>query len=614
MFDGSTNKWRNIIGIVENITEFSKNLTNIITGLNQSEIDDKDLKKISDQLFKFYKGKNFVAFCKTWEKLFSFTILTNQEKEGARFFFDVQETILKITKFFPEENIKNQDCGIKNTPQINEGILKKLKNNLFEYLLIAISIPVGLLGNDKDIYLEKHNEESFRRYSFARDSHSQSEKISNYAKKFRQSNLIKHNYVAYPLINYTNYESSLIEWDRFETRFTEKSFKLNLKKLELSPRFIHFDEYFLFQFLKQVLHGDKIKLDSLEEDYNEISHVNKNFPISIRKNKELSYSDHDDIIEVIEHCVPKKYSMHSEKPTGKIKVGVANIKIADDDVNRSYHQNEKPNLTFKRQKELFSIINQAKKRSCDLLVLPELSIPYRWLPFLVKYARNHQMALIFGMEYWIVKKEESVANNFIVSALPVKNKEKYKTCCLSIRCKNHFAPREIENLKEQKLVIPENKCSRYDLFKWRGCQFSIYNCYEVSDIKHRAIFRSELDLLIACVLNKDTNYFSSIVESVVKDLHCYVIQVNCSEFGDSRIVQPTRKDRMDILRVSGGDDNTILTAELNIGKLRKFQSLDYPAQLVSHPLASTDDDRFKPTPPGFNRNKVKKRGSCPYVK
>ena len=606
LFDGSTNKWRNIIGIVENVTELSKNLTNIITGLTQSKVDKDNLIKISDQLLKFYKGKNFISFCRTWEKLFSFTILTNQEKEGTIFFYDVQETIFKISKFFPEVDNKSQDCQLGNTPEIHQKILIKLKADLAEYLLLAISIPVGLLGNDEKIFLDILEDECYFRYGFSKDPRSDSDIISKMAKKFRSSNLIKHNYIAYPLINYTNYDSSLIKWDRFEEKFTQRTYKLNPKKIEYSPRFIHFDEYYLYQFLKYVLHGDKIEFDTLEKNYNKISHVYDHFPLSIRKNHELSFTDHSEKIEVIEHCVPKKYSMLDKRPSGKIKVGVANIKISDEDFDHSYHKGENPNLSFKRQQELFSILNQAKKRKCDLLVLPESSVPYRWLPFFVRYARNHQIALIFGMEYWIVKKETNVANNFIVAALPVKNKDKYKTCCLSIRCKNHYAPKEIEKLSEQELTIPEKKTSRYDLFKWRGCQFSIYNCYEISDIKHRAIFRSELDLLVACVLNKDINYFSSIVESVVKDLHCYVVQVNCSEFGDSRIVQPTKNERLNILRVSGGDDPTILTAELDIQKLREFQLLEYPAQI--HHV--DNDKKFKPNPPGFNKNKIKKRSLC----
>jgi hypothetical protein len=374
------------------------------------------------------------------------------------------------------------------------------------------------------------------------------------------------------------------------------------KKIDYSPRFIHFDEYYLFQFLKFVLNGDKINFSGLEDSYRNVSYIREEqFPISIQKNNELSISDGNEKIDIIEYCIPKKHSMIAEMPTGKLKVGVANIKITLEDINSSYHPLKKPNLDFERQKRIFSLLNQAKKGKCDLLVLPELSIPYRWLPFMVKYARNHQMAIVFGMEYWIVKSPNPVANNFIVAALPIKNNDEYKTCCLSIRCKNHYAPKEKEDLERAGLSEPVKENYRYDLFKWRGCQFSIYNCYEVADIKHRAIFRSELDLLVACVLNKDTNYFSSIVESVVKDLHCYVVQVNCSDYGDSRIVQPTKKDRMDILRVSGGDNNTILTAELDINKLRHFQSLGY----------SITDDDFKPTPPGFNKEKVQKRGTCP---
>jgi hypothetical protein len=598
LFDGSTNKWRNIIGIVENVTELSKNLTKIITSLTQSKIKDDDLGKISDQLFKFYKGKNFINFCRTWEKLFSFTIMTNQQTEGAKFYLDVQDTILKISKFLPEVEYKNQE----NSSQINEEILLRQKNDLSEYLFLAISIPLGLLGDDQEIYLSKQIEESIKRYKHPNDFNFQIDTIRDYSKKFRQSNLIRHNYIAYPLINYTDYGSSLINWDKFEKRFIEESLKINKKKIDFSPRFIHFDEYYLFQFLQFVLQGNEIDFNSLEKEYRSVSYIHEEqFPISIQKNDELSISDDDETIEIIEYCIPKKYSMITEKPTGKLKVGVANVKITNEDIYRSYHPLKKPNLAFERQKEIFSILNQAKKGECDLLVLPELSIPYRWLPFMVKHARNHQMALIFGMEYWVVKKPDPVAYNFIVAALPIKNNDDYKTCGLSIRCKNHYAPKEQEDLERAGLSVPNKDCFRYDLFKWRGCQFSIYNCYEVADIKHRAIFRSELDLLVACVLNKDTNYFSSIVESVVKDLHCYVVQVNCSDYGDSRIVQPTKKDRMDILRVSGGDNNTILTAELDINKLRHFQSLGY----------SAIDDEFKPTPPGFDRRKVKKRGTCP---
>jgi hypothetical protein len=54
---------------------------------------------------------------------------------------------------------------------------------------------------------------------------------------------------------------------------------------------------------------------------------------------------------------------------------------------------------------------------------------------------------------------------------------------------------------------------------------------------------------------------------------------------------------MNIIRVTGGENSTILTTNLDIDKLRDFQSLGY----------SETDKRFKPTPPGFDHSKPRKR-------
>jgi hypothetical protein len=599
LFEGSKNKWRSIVGIVENVTELSKNLTKIISGLAQSHIKPEIKEKISDQLLKFYKGKNFINFCRTWEKLFTFTILLKQYNEGARFFLDIEDTINEISQYIPENDkeisIENQEHHLK--------ILDKQKKDLLEYLIFALSIPLGLLGEDQNLYLDKHIEESVKRYRQPQDFNDKKLEIEAQSRIFRKSNLIRHNYIAHPLINYTDYENSLIDWDRFEKYFVEKHFSLDPKKITNSPRFIHFDEYYLLLFLQSNFYGEEIEYDNFDEKYREeFPSISKElFPISIRVKDYSAITFDNEKIEIIKYCIPKKISMVSEKPTGKIKVGLANIKIIDENIESSYHPLKAPNLAFERQKELFSILNLAKKEECDILVLPELSIPYRWLPFMVTYARNHQLALIFGMEYWVVNNTQPHVGNFLVAALPIKNADNYKTCCISVREKNHYSPRERKDLERAGLKILEKEKFRYDLFKWRGCQFSIYNCYELADIRHRAIFRSELDLLIVCVLNKDINYFSSIVESVVKDLHCYVVQVNCSIFGDSRIVQPTKKERMNILQVSGGDNNTIITTELDFSKIRHFQSLEY----------SENDDEFKPTPPGFDRKIVADRSRCP---
>lgn len=99
--------------------------------------------------------------------------------------------------------------------------------------------------------------------------------------------------------------------------------------------------------------------------------------------------------------------------------------------------------------------------------------------------------------------------------------------------------------------------------------------------------------------NPDTNYFSNIVESISRDLHSYVAQVNTSQFGDTRITQPSKTERKDILKLKAGDNDTILVGEINIKTLREFQRELY---------ATTKDDKtFKPLPPEFELGDVLNR-------
>lgn len=88
---------------------------------------------------------------------------------------------------------------------------------------------------------------------------------------------------------------------------------------------------------------------------------------------------------------------------------------------------------------------------------------------------------------------------------------------------------------------------------------------------------------------------------MARDLHCYCIQANSSDCGDSRITQPSKHDDQDILRVKGGDAPTILVGTIDIERLRRFQCKGYGEQKA--------DGYFKPTPPLFNKKVVEKKNS-----
>lgn len=168
---------------------------------------------------------------------------------------------------------------------------------------------------------------------------------------------------------------------------------------------------------------------------------------------------------------------------------------------------------------------------------------------------------------------------------------------MTARLKNHYAPAEKEMLDTFRLKKPKMTLSHYHKVNWKGTCFATYNCFELSNINHRAIFKSKLDLLIACVWNPDTNYYQHIMESVVRDIHCYVIQSNTAEYGGSCVLRPAKTESKTMLYVKGGENACVLTTELDIQGIRDFQFKS----------RKEPRDTFKPLPPGYDSEEILKR-------
>ncbi len=139
----------------------------------------------------------------------------------------------------------------------------------------------------------------------------------------------------------------------------------------------------------------------------------------------------------------------------------------------------------------------------------------------------------------------------------------------------------------------EAKCdAKYELYSWNGFWFTVYCCFELTSIRDRSIFQSYIDAVIAVEWNHDVNYYSNIIESLSRDIHCYCIQTNTSEYGDSRITKPSKTENKDILRIKGGSNATAHVGTIDLEQLREFQMKAYSGQ--------KEDKTFKPTPPDFD--------------
>lgn len=264
-----------------------------------------------------------------------------------------------------------------------------------------------------------------------------------------------------------------------------------------------------------------------------------------------------------------------------------------------------PNVSRQRKRVLSELLNDVVKHGVrhpeqrvDLLVLPEVSVPHSWATFITRWAKDHQVGVICGLEHRI--DDRSRAWNELLAALPFRGEKGSKECAPIRRLKKHYSPEEEFQLTNNRFAVPKLPWrSLYQLFQWRGASFAVYNCFELASVEDRCLFKGKVDFIVCSEFNRDVNYFSSIVESAARDLHCYVIQVNSAQFGDSRVVSPSNTENLNPLRIKGGDNQTFLTMRLPLQQLRNHQLKRYGLQ--------KDSKAYKPTPPDFDPTEVERR-------
>lgn len=282
------------------------------------------------------------------------------------------------------------------------------------------------------------------------------------------------------------------------------------------------------------------------------------------------------------------------KEAKTLKVAIANFKILDEYWEQSI-KNE-PNRGIKRYNQLQEIVNSAIKTSPDYLVLPELAIPSDWAHKLSKKLLQHRISLITGVEYI----HDGAKLHNPVKMFLISDDLGYPYTKAFRQDKSEPAHEEANTIRnkcgytvEPHLFFEEKKIYRHgDFF------FSVLICNEFTDIGNRAKLRGNIDALFVVEWNKDIKSFNTYVESASLDIHCYVIQANNGQYGDSRIRAPYKEDyRRDIVRITGqGGHDILIVGEININELRKFQT-NYV----------TPNSTFKPVPTGFEMNKERKK-------
>lgn len=598
----SINKLRDIENVNVNKFEISK----ILSRINWVSSDTTD--KIDDELVLYligaFKG-NIFEFITLWEKIFSMLLINDKYDELCELIEYIQN---KIEKLEIDENDNDFNYSIKEEQDI--AIIKRsLKKFLKTCLIRVFSLKYNkkIINIIKDCYNENFNEY-----------------ISTYLYSAMQNNsLMKYpirevTFVAENLSNDEKYEFDLIngEYDYRESysgKYYPRFVKLHECILDNIDREINQtdDEVDLYYYEN----GKKLKFDCtyLPISYNSPMNIDEYLLYSFEDYEKINFgydtgtfhpiSDNCELNCKKETCPLYKYkhlkNLKIIKTPGdkkeKIKVGLLNTKL--DSKNFENKLLKKSNLTSKRFDKIKLLINEAIKKDVDLLVMPEMYIPYEWVEKVVKISKDHQMAIIFGVEPHENNNKEM--GNYIMSSLPFILHNKYYECALIYRLKNYYAPQEIKQMKEhaQNIKTVENNNEKYYMYIWNGIHIVPYYCYEISSIEDRSIFKSCCDIITVSEFNKDTKYFDNIAESLSRDLFCYCIKSNTSEYGGSCIIQPTSSEEKYLVKLKGGDDDYIVTHDLNIQKLNES----------ARKIDGYSNSRFKPKPAGYCHNIARKR-------
>ncbi len=213
LYEGSVNKFRSVKGLAENRYELAKHLAR--QSILHLLTDDAPDRKVSRGLQKFFKGRSAIEFSDLWERVFTLLGIAGD-----------QVTLKAFSKQLKSE--------IQRVKADEVDVTKQLVVDLKAHLQLSLAMAEAVCAEDVGL----------------------SELVDGiHAEELRRANLLRHHFVRSPLLNFTTYSGPL------SARTPKASVKLDPRKVELSPRFVNFDECMLLAYSGDILRGQKSVFD-----------------------------------------------------------------------------------------------------------------------------------------------------------------------------------------------------------------------------------------------------------------------------------------------------------------------------------------------------------------
>jgi Reverse transcriptase (RNA-dependent DNA polymerase) len=577
-----------------------------------------------DGILKFFKNKTAIDFYRLWEKILTLFLVNNKTKHYVKFYL---QCITEIDQLHVVEELED----IKNDMQKSLAEYLDVANEITFSLNLAFYEKAFQEARDFEFKTEKWKADIF----FSIEDYEPTRNDSYWLKRFRRSNMIRHHYIIHPLLNFTKGSKSTQIKNLVNPHVNFSLFELDEGLVKNSPRRVNFwecnmaqtfielcdeikivnqdnkSQIFTINKRKTKLQPEEIQVEEIEVDersdqqclltntFNLFKEINGNHipHYEFETGASASIENIFKVESITKTNSPEVWlneiKVNTERKQSLFKIAFANTLVEEKNILSSIRG--KANLNKDRIKRIGDVIRSARKENADILLFPEFFIPLDILSSIVDYAKKNEKLVVTGLEHVIIGK---FAYNFVVTIIPIKIGG-VKDAIVIPRLKNHYAHIEQHIIEGHHKVVPKPLTYRYDLIIWKNLYLSNYYCFELANIHHRGLWKNKADLIIGIEWNKDTPYYSNIVEATSRDLHCFFAQVNTSQFGDSRLTMPVQSALKDILRLKGGNNDSLLVAGFEINKLREFQRKTFG---LTH-----GDKEFKPLPPDFDIDLVLRR-------
>ena len=225
-----------------------------------------------------------------------------------------------------------------------------------------------------------------------------------------------------------------------------------------------------------------------------------------------------------------------------VKLGITSFATSDETWAKAAAGT--PDLSPTRYRALAKIVNAAvgETPKPDYLILPELSVPERWIATIAGRLLDVGISLIAGLDY-----DRHAGNEIDSSAVLVLTDDRLGyPSSLQIRQRKELpAPGE-----EESLFVSHGQTWKHEITKPKpvyvhnGIYIGILVCSELQNVEYRSAFQGHVDCMMVLSWNRDIETFSALVDSACFDVHAYVALVNNLKYGDSRLRRPAKQSHL----------------------------------------------------------------------